>query len=228
MSPRPEDPPVPALLAPTRPAEAAPDPAPTPADVLQAVYARHRAGWAAMVRLRLGGPLLRRVDPDDVLQQAWVRARRRQGRFADWAGRPRTRPEDWDRMAYYWLNRLVANTLRDTLRNQLAARRDAGRCVAVPDRSAEQFACGLFAALPTPSTEFVRRELRQRVRDTIAGLKPEDQEILWLRSLWEFTTDEVAAALGLEEAAVRKRHGRGLRRFTEAWLARYGSGEGGP
>lgn len=189
----------------------------TPARVLTDVFARHRPGWEAMIRRSLGGALLRRHDPEDILQEAAARAKGREGKFTAWVTEKDVPDDDLEGAAYYWLDRAVRDTLRGVFRRDLGAERDARRDTAVPDLSGEHIANKLVAACLTPSGESRRRELVQRVRDTITRLKPEDQEILRLRFLQELSTGEVAEQLGLEEATVRKRHGRAMRRFKELW-----------
>jgi RNA polymerase sigma factor (sigma-70 family) len=188
-----------------------------PADILNDVFARHRLGWLAMIRRNLGGALLRRQDPEDVIQEAGVRVRLRAGKFAEWVARQQLPSEDLEGAAYYWLDRAVRDTLRNVYRRDLGPERDARKDTAVPDRSGEHFANKLFAAGLTPSGELRRRERIQKVRDTISKLKAEDQEILSLRFLEEMCTAEVAEQLGLQEATVRARHGRAMARFAEAW-----------
>jgi RNA polymerase sigma factor (sigma-70 family) len=190
-----------------------------PTDLLLDVFARHRPGWLAMIRRNLGGAVLRRHDPEDVMQEAEVRVRGRAGRFADWVTGPHFPGEDLEGAAYYWLDRAVRDTLRSVFRRDLGPERDARRDAAVPDLSGEHIANKLFAAGLTPSGEVRRRELIQKVRDTIARMKPEDQEILNLRFLAEMTTAEVAEQLGLKDTAVRARHGRAMTRFAELWGA---------
>lgn len=188
-----------------------------PADVLHDVFARHRPGWLAMIRRNLGGALLRRHDPEDVIQEAEVRVRGRADKFADWVGRQQLPGEDLEGAAYYWLDRAVRDTLRGVYRRDLGAERDARKDTPVPDLSGEHFANKLVATGLTASGEYRRRELTQKVRDTIARLKPEDQEVLKLRSLEEMSTPDVAKELRLTEEAVRQRHGRAMRRFREMW-----------
>lgn len=186
-----------------------------PKCVLDDVFTRHRLGWLAMIRRTLGGALLRRHDPEDVIQEAAARAKKREGKFAAWVTDKNVPDEDLEGAAYYWLDRAVRDTLRGVYRRDLGAERDARRDAA--DLSGEHIANKLVAAGLTPSGEFRRRELIQKVRDTIARLKPEDQEVLRLRSLDEMPTADVAALLRVEEATVRQRHGRAMRRFKELW-----------
>ena len=188
-----------------------------PKCVLDDVFTRHRLGWLAMIRRTLGGALLRRHDPEDVIQEAAARAKKREDKFAAWVADKNVPAEDLEGAAYYWLDRAVRDTLRNVYRRDLGAERDARRDAAVPDLSGEHIANKLVAAGLTPSGEFRRRELIQKVRDTIARLKAEDQEVLRLRSLDEMSTADVAALLEVEEATVRQRHGRAMRRFKELW-----------
>ena len=51
----------------------------------------------------------------------------------------------------------------------------------------------------------------------LSRLSPHDREVLILRHLEQLSTADVAAALGITEAAVKKRHLRALERLREVW-----------
>jgi RNA polymerase sigma-70 factor (ECF subfamily) len=54
----------------------------------------------------------------------------------------------------------------------------------------------------------------ERVRAALARLPESDREVLVLRYLEELATAEVAAVLGISEAAVKMRHRRALDRLS--------------
>ena len=56
-------------------------------------------------------------------------------------------------------------------------------------------------------------ELRERVRSALARMSARDRELLVLRHLEQLPTKEIAAILGIAEAAVKKRHVRALDRL---------------
>src|SRR6478672_4342311 len=89
---------------------------------LAALFARHRDRLWRMVRVRLDRRLLGRVDPDDVLQEAYLDASRRIAHF---------RRDDAPSF-FIWLRLIVGQTLVDIHRRHVGAQaRDAGREVAL-------------------------------------------------------------------------------------------------
>ncbi len=61
----------------------------------------------------------------------------------------------------------------------------------------------------------IREEMRQRVRQALERLKPQDREVLVLRYLEQLSPAEVAAVLGIKEGAVKTRQTRALVRLGE-------------
>ena len=59
-------------------------------------------------------------------------------------------------------------------------------------------------------------ELRDRVRAALEALEPNDREVLVLRYLEQLTSKEIAAVLGISEAAVKTRHRRALERLRRS------------
>jgi RNA polymerase sigma-70 factor (ECF subfamily) len=83
----------------------------------------------------------------------------------------------------------------------------------LPDQSADELADRLLAGGDSPSAGLHREELRVRVRAALEALPGPDLEVLLLRYLEQMTADEVAAVLGVSEAAAKKRALRALRRL---------------
>jgi RNA polymerase sigma-70 factor (ECF subfamily) len=100
------------------------DPAPRPADVeaLTALFVQHRERLRQMVRLRLDRRLLGRVDPSDVLQEAYLDIA---ARADEYLANPAMPP-------FLWLRFLTAQRLAMLHRQHLGAQaRDAGREVSL-------------------------------------------------------------------------------------------------
>jgi RNA polymerase sigma-70 factor (ECF subfamily) len=161
-----------------------------------------------MVAQRLDPRLAPRVDPSDVVQEALAAADARLPEYL--AGRP---------LPFYpWLRQFAVDRLADVHRRHLrAARRSVGREEpgGLPDGSVAELAGRLAARGPGPS-EAARREERARgVRGALLRLADADREALALRYLEEMTAAEVAAVLGVSEAAAKKRVLRALDRLRE-------------
>jgi RNA polymerase sigma-70 factor (ECF subfamily) len=171
---------------------------------------RHRRRLRQMIALRLDPRLWARVDPSDVLQETLAEADQK---LADYA---RRRPLPF----YPWLRRLAWERLVQVHRRHVRARKrsvtqEENRGPALPDESALELADRLAARGSSPSTRLRRDELCGQLRRALAQLEDADREVLALRYLEDLSTKEVAAVLGVTEAAVKMRQLRALRRLRD-------------
>ncbi len=185
---------------------------------VERLLVRHRDRLRRMVQYRMDERLQSRLDPSDVVQDALVNAARELSRYLT------ERPLPF----YPWLRQLAYDRLIDLQRRHLRA---AGRTVAretgwpLSSESVAVFARQLVASDSSPSRQALRRELRDRVRQALHELSADDQELLLLRHLEQLRVAEIAAVLGISEAAVKSRLRRGLERlqnllgrdFAEGW-----------
>jgi RNA polymerase sigma-70 factor (ECF subfamily) len=188
------------------------DPAP-PADVeaLTALFVRHRERLRRMVRLRLDRRLLGRVDPSDVLQEAYLDIARRAEEYLE---NPTMPP-------FLWLRFLTAQKLAALHRQHLGAQaRDAGREVslhrgALPQATSISIAHQLLGRLTSASQAAIRAELQTRLQVVLNGMDPVDREVLALRHFEELSNAETAEVLGLQKSAASNRYIRALRRLKD-------------
>ena len=177
-------------------------------EACQQLLTRHRQRLQRMVALRMDRRLAARFDPSDVVQEALADAA---GKLSDYL---RLRPLPF----YPWLRQLTWERLLQLHRRHLwtgkrsVTREEAG-VLNLPADSAVELAGRLAAAESSPSYHLLREELRERVRQALSRLAPRDQEVLVLRHLEQLSTREVAAVLGVTEAAVKSRHIRALERL---------------
>jgi RNA polymerase sigma-70 factor (ECF subfamily) len=175
------------------------------------LFARHRGRLLKMVHLRLDRRLQGRLDPEDVLQEAFLDAARRLGDYAD---DPRMPP-------FLWLRFLTMQRLQALHRLHLGVQgRDAGREVSLFDGSlpaadSRSLAAQLLGRLTTPSRAAIRAEIQIRIQEALNAMDPIDREILALRHFEELNNGETAAVLGLHKAAASNRYVRALRRLKE-------------
>jgi RNA polymerase sigma-70 factor, ECF subfamily len=176
------------------------------------LFARCRDRLRRMVRLRLDRRLQGRIDPSDVLQDAYLDYARR---FAEWAAQP-TLP------FFLWLRLLTGQKLVDLHRRHLGAQmRDAGQEVslyrgALPQASSASLAAQLLGRLTSASQAAVRAETQVRVQEALNGMEPIDREILTLRHFEMLTNEEAAEVLGLRKSAASNRYIRALKRLKDA------------
>jgi RNA polymerase sigma-70 factor (ECF subfamily) len=190
--------------------------------LLAELFEGHRSRLRTMLRLRLDRRLQARVDPSDVLQEAFLAAAAGIDRFlAD----PRI-------PLYLWLRFLAGRKLEELHRRHLdTGKRDPAREVSLhreplPMATSAEIALELLGKDPSPSDAAARAELRARLEDAIESLQPLDREVLALRHFEELRTQEVAHALGIEEATARKRYLRAVERLRKVLARLPGFGPG--
>jgi RNA polymerase sigma-70 factor (ECF subfamily) len=178
---------------------------------LAALWQRHRPRLRQMVRLRLDRRLQGRVDPSDVLQEAYLDLATR---LPDYA---RDRPMP----TYLWLRLVTGQRLVQVHRQHLgAAMRDAGREVslyrgALPQASSASLAAQLLGRLTTASQAAIRAERQIQLQEVLNGMDPLDREILALRHFEGLSNGESAEVLGLSKTAANNRYIRALGRLRD-------------
>jgi RNA polymerase sigma-70 factor, ECF subfamily len=174
------------------------------------VFAIHRPRLWRIVNFRLDRRMVGRIDPDDVLQEAYLAAAQRIEHYGS----------DGFHSPFLWLRMIVQQTLIDVHRRHLGAQsRDAAREVPVfgghPQATSASLAIQLMGDWTSPSQAAARVEVLDQVRAAIATMNPVDQEILALRHFEELTNSEVATALGIEAKAASIRYVRALKRLKD-------------
>jgi RNA polymerase sigma-70 factor, ECF subfamily len=177
---------------------------------LAALFARHRKRLRQMVRLRLDRRLQGRVDPSDVLQEAYLDLAKKVAEYVrDRAELP----------FYLWLRLVVGERMQRIHRQHLgAAMRDAGREVslhrgALPQASTASLAAQLLGRFTTASEALIRAEVRLRVQEALNQMEPIDREVIALRHFEELSNSEAAQVLGITPQAASNRHLRALARL---------------
>ena len=178
---------------------------------LAELFSRERERLWRVIHFRLAEPLRRRLEPEDVLQEAFLAARQRLGHYAE---SPVTSP-------FIWLRMIVNQTLIDLHRQHLQAqKRDANREISLDgapyaQATSASVAIQLVGCFTSPSGAAARADLFSLVQSAIEQMDPIDREVLALRHFEELTNSEVAEALGIEQKAASIRYVRALRRLKE-------------
>jgi RNA polymerase sigma-70 factor (ECF subfamily) len=173
------------------------------------LFLQYRERLWRMVSFRMDRRLHGRVDPDDVLQEAYLVLT---GRMKDYGNHPSVSP-------FIWLRTMVLQTLTDLHRHHLGAQmRDAGREIAqqicrYPQTTSVSLASQFVAHLTSPSGVVARAEMFGRVQQAIDDMDPVDQEVLALRHFEELSNSEVAELLGIQQKAASIRYVRALKRL---------------
>jgi len=176
---------------------------------LAELFSWHRERLWRIVQFRLSSRVQGRIDPDDVLQEAYLAAAQRLGHLGN--GSPMS--------PFIWLRMIVCQTLMDLHRGHLDARkRDAGREMAlyggrVPVETSVSMAITLVGDLTSPSHAAARAEMLDIVEKAIEGMDSMDREVLALRHFEELSNSEVAEVLGIQQKAASIRYIRAVRRL---------------
>lgn len=178
---------------------------------LAELFARHRGRLRLIVHLRLDRRLQGRVDPSDVLQEAYIDLAEKLPEY----GRKEAMP------FFLWLRLVTLERLIRVHRRHLgAAMRAADREIslhrgALPHASSASLAAQLLGRLTSVTQAAARAELRLMLQEVLDGLAPSDREVIALRHFEELSNEEAAEVLGLARAAASKRYVRAMLRLRE-------------
>ena len=184
-------------------------------EALGGLFDRHRDRLRRMVQVRLDRRLQGRIDPSDVLQEAYLEFARS---LADYLRNPQV-------PFFLWLRFLTGMKLHALHRHHLGTKaRDAGREVslhrgALPQASSVALAHQLLGRHTTPSEAAVRAELQVRVQEALNGMEALDREVLALRHFEQLSNAEAAQVLGIKESAASNRFIRALKRLKQVLLS---------
>jgi RNA polymerase sigma-70 factor (ECF subfamily) len=179
--------------------------------ILGQLLEEHRSRLLAMLGRRIDPKLHLRLDPEDILSEAFLQARRR---WTAYQAEPKMKP-------YAWLYRIALDCLIDAYRRETRGRNDLHKEMPMPEGTSAQLGLGLINAGTSPSEAVAREEVRQRVQQALGLLKETDREILWMRHHDQLSFAEAASILGLTENTATVRYARALRRLKDLWLQIY-------
>jgi RNA polymerase sigma-70 factor (ECF subfamily) len=188
-------------------------------EVLGDLFGLHRERIWRMIRFRMDRRLAARIDPDDVLQEAFLAARTRIDNFL-------AEPHG---SFFVWLRMIALQTLFDQHRHHIGAEmRNAARDVRLdtPDSGNTSLclAAQLAGTITSPSQAAAGLELMQRLEQAIGTMAALDQEIIAMRHFEDLTNVESAEALGISPTAASNRYVRAIARLKEI-LTAFGDSE---
>jgi RNA polymerase sigma-70 factor (ECF subfamily) len=172
---------------------------------------QHRDRLRRMIDARLDHRLQGRLDPSDVIQEAYLDASRRLDEYVQNPTMPFA----------LWLRFLTGQRILELHRHHLGTQgRDAAREVslfggAAPEASSAILAAHLLGHLTTPSDAAIRTERRQWLQDALDQMDPLDREVLMLRHFEQLSNGEAAEVLGVDKSAASKRYARALVRLKD-------------
>jgi RNA polymerase sigma-70 factor (ECF subfamily) len=167
----------------------------------------YRSYLALLARLQLGRDLQGKVDPSDLVQEAFLEAHRDFGHFQG-----RTEAE-----LLAWLRRLLATSQADQVRRYRRTRRRDLRLerqlAAGLDQSSQALERGLVAPGSSPSGHAGRREDARRLAEALERLPADYRDVLLLRHFQGLTFPAIARRLGKTLDGVKNVWLRGLARL---------------
>src|SRR5262245_47281633 len=178
-----------------------------------ALLTTHQQRLARMVAFRTDPRLSGRLDPDDVVQEAFVEASKHRDDYFRTSSAP----------LFFWLRAVVINKLLEMHRHHLGTQmRDAKRdrpLEGAPGTSPAQTTAALCAqltgGLTRPSVAAVRGEIQTRLANALDQIDSMDREILALRHFEQLSNCEAAVLLNIQEDAAAKRYLRALGRLRQ-------------
>jgi RNA polymerase sigma-70 factor (ECF subfamily) len=175
---------------------------------VQELFTLHRQRLKHMVAMRMDSRLASRLDPSDVVQEAFAVATKKL------PGYLRERPVNF----YPWLRQIAWERLVELHRKHVHAerrsvRREQHQEPGLSDESMLKLVGRLPYSGSSPSRQLLDEEANARVREALAKLSEQDREVLVMLYLEQMRPQEVGQSLGLPEKTVNMRHLRALRRL---------------
>ena len=170
----------------------------------------YRSYLALLARVQLGRDLRGKVDPSDLVQEAFLEAHRD---FRQFQGQ--TEAE-----LLAWLRRVLATGLADQVRRYRGTRRRDLRLerqlAAELDLSSQTLERGLAALDSSPSARAERREESLRLAEALERLPADYRDVLLLRHFQGLTFPDIARRLGKTLDGVKNVWLRGLARLRRS------------
>lgn len=168
-----------------------------------------------MISLRIGPQLQRRLDPSDVLQEAFLDAKKKIGSYL----------LERKVSPFVWLRGVTVDRLAKLQRQHLGVQaRTVTRECHLPENSSVHLAQHLVARTETASEVLSRKELHRQLQYAIDRLNDDDREVILMRHFEGLTNLEVAETLNLKPTAATMRHGRALSRLKQQLAKQNGVG----
>lgn len=180
---------------------------------LAELFSRFRSRLRRIVDARLDNRLKGRVDPSDVLQEAFIEVARKL---------PNVRSkldEDRATMSMFVLMRMVtAERVLVTHRRHLEVEgRDVRRETPQHQTAASSIylAEHLLAVFGSAENKLMRQEMFDTLQKTLETMDPVDHEIITMRCFEELTNVEAAEALGISQNGASSRFVRAMTRLKK-------------
>lgn len=178
-------------------------------DALAELFEIYQPRLWRMVNFRLDHRLQGRVDADDVLQEAWLKAIDRIDHFL----------KDASRSILIWFRMIVSQTMVEIHRRHVGAeKRSAAKERSIhggwsSESTSFSLAHHLLGHLTSPSHAALRAELSKQLDTALSTMSDIDREVLALRHFEELSNRETAQVLEMSEQAASARYVRAVARL---------------
>jgi len=186
----------------------------------QELLLQHADRLKAMIRLRLNHRLRGRLDPSDVLQEAFLDVTKRLDECL----------QDPPESFFLWLRKVTVTKLAEIHRHHLDVQaRDADREISIlglgePAADSVSLAAHLLGRVTSPSQAAIKAEERFKLQQLLDSLDPVDREVIALRHFEQLDSAETAAVLGLSKSGASSRYIRAMRRLHTVMVGAGSSG----
>ncbi|MBS0195270.1 MAG: RNA polymerase sigma factor [Planctomycetes bacterium] len=173
------------------------------------VAAARPAALLVAIEHRMSDSLRAHTTPEDVLQDALLRAWRDRAGF-EWRG---------VRAFRAWLLTIIDHRIKDLVSARNTLKRGGGRIGVSLDAPADDTSAGVPHAVlvsTTPSRIALYREQAACMREALAQVHPDLRDVVRLRLFEQASPDRIASELGIGVAAVRHRLRRGAEEYESA------------
>jgi RNA polymerase sigma-70 factor, ECF subfamily len=177
------------------------------ASAFEGLFKRHRAQLHKAIAMRMDRRVAARVDASDVIQETYMEAVKRLPSYLQQEEMP----------FYLWLLWIAREKVLGLHRRHLgAAKRTVKHEVPLmPVDSSAELVSGLIGRLPSPSQEFAKAELAERLRQAMERLDDDDRDLIIWRHFEQLSTRDMAMLLNITAAAANKRYLRAVEQLRK-------------
>lgn len=172
------------------------------------LFEQYRADLERMIAFRLDERVRGRVDPEDILQEAYLEASRR---LTDYTSHPAV-------SFYVWLRQIAYQTTISVQRRHFGKKRDP-RAEVAPQVNGDATSLSILAMFSghftTPSRAMMKEERFAQLRTILAEMDDVDREVLALRHFEYLSNNQVAETLGISVTAASNRYVRAMTRLSQ-------------
>ena len=177
---------------------------------LAELFSENRERLERIVSFRLDPRIRSRVDPADILQEAYLEIARR---YPEYVKAPTV-------SFFVWMRQRTLQTMIDIHREHFREKRDANREIRYAAQSPSQATCVSIARflldeVTSPSQAAINVEESQRLQAALESMQEIDREVLALRHFEHLGNLQVAEILGLSPTAASNRYIRAAARLSE-------------